>query len=90
MLATTVVAMPTWSVPLFWNMMKLSSLQKGLAADLGQPNESDEWSFGQILAVVVFVPVLVEMLNQYLQILDWLDGKHRPVSQLREDAVKGI
>lgn len=66
-LAIILIGLFVWSVPLFWVMMKLRDLQAELATDLGQSNGSQEWSFGQILAVVVFVPVLVEILNQYLE-----------------------
>jgi len=40
--------------------------QTEFAASLGQQSESDVWSFGQIIAVVVFLPVLNELLYQYL------------------------
>ena len=67
LLTIILVAMITWSVPLFWTLMELRRRQEQFAADLGQPNGNNTWTFGQILAVVVFVPVLVEMLNQYLR-----------------------
>lgn len=66
-LIINVIALVLWSVPQFWALMKLRNSQKQLAANLGEPSGSDEWSFGQILAVVVFLPVFVEVLHQYLR-----------------------
>ncbi|KAK5944490.1 hypothetical protein PMZ80_003772, partial [Knufia obscura] len=39
---------------------------KTFAMSLDEQSASDVWSFGQIIAVVVFLPVLSEMLYQYL------------------------
>jgi len=65
-LAINVAALMIWSIPQFWALMKLRTAQEQFAANLGQANGNDEWSFGQILAVVVFLPVFAEVLQQYL------------------------
>ena len=66
-LMINLAAILLWSVPLFWILMELRNRQDQFATDLGQSSGSETWNFGQILAVVVFVPVLTELLNQYLQ-----------------------
>ena len=66
-LSIIVSALIVWSVPLFWVLMKLREGQAQFARDLEESNGSETWTFGQILAVVVFMPVVVEVLNQYLQ-----------------------
>lgn len=65
-LAVNVVALMIWSFPQFWALMKFRASQKQFATNLGQADGSDEWSFGQILAVVVFLPVFVEVVQQYI------------------------
>jgi len=62
----SVIAHAVWSIPLFWALVTLRSWQKEFAASLNQQSGSDVWSFGQIIAVVVFLPVLNELLYQYL------------------------
>ncbi|KAK5093433.1 hypothetical protein LTR70_004794 [Exophiala xenobiotica] len=71
--AIPVIALAVWSIPLFWALVTLRSWQKEFAASLNQQSGSDVWSFGQIIAVVVFLPVLNELLYQYL-------GKPQPAS----------
>lgn len=65
-LMISVPAVVGWSVPLFWAMMQLRTWQKQFAASLNETSGSDVWTFGQIIAVVVFLPVLNEILFQYL------------------------
>lgn len=62
----SVSALMVWSIPLFWALLTLRSWQKTFAASIGEASGSDVWSFGQIIAVIVFLPVLSELLNQYL------------------------
>lgn len=57
-----------WSIPLFWALMKLRSWQKTFAASIDETSGSGVWTFGQIIAVVVFLPVLNELLHQYLEL----------------------
>ena len=67
LLIVNVAALLVFSVPLFWALMSLRRWQNQFAEDLGQHAVSKQWSFGQILAVVVFVPVLLEAWHQYLR-----------------------
>ncbi len=64
--AISVIALVVWSIPLFWALLTLRSWQKTFAASLNEQSRGDIWSFGQIIAVVVFLPVLNELLYQYL------------------------
>lgn len=60
-------ALVVWSVPLYWALTTLRNIQGNFAEALGLENSNNEWSFGQILAVVVFVPVVIELWHQYLE-----------------------
>lgn len=60
------IAIVIWSTPLFWAMLTMRSWQKQFAESLGGPNGTDDWSFGQIIAVVVFLPVFNELIYLYL------------------------
>lgn len=76
-----------WSIPQFWELMKLRATQRQFAAELGKASGSCDWSFGQILAVAVFLPVLVNAVQEYLHhktrarhdILSGQDGVARDV-----------
>ncbi|KAK4447790.1 hypothetical protein QBC34DRAFT_381924 [Podospora aff. communis PSN243] len=50
------------SVPLLWGFWRLRDLQGQLAASMGVDYEGNEWSFGQVMAITVFVPVGAEMI----------------------------
>lgn len=64
-----------FSVPLFWALITLRSWQSSFADRLHEVNGSNVWSFGQIIAVVVFFPVLGEVLQQYLEKKDSAPAK---------------
>ncbi|KAK4221145.1 hypothetical protein QBC38DRAFT_429576 [Podospora fimiseda] len=48
-------------VPLFWGFWKLRVLQAGLSQGVAQYYEGDEWGFGQVMAITIFLPVIAEM-----------------------------
>ncbi|KAK0611434.1 hypothetical protein B0T14DRAFT_530376 [Immersiella caudata] len=50
------------SLPLVWGFWRLRDLQGQLAASMGGVYEGNEWSFGQVMAITVFVPVGAEMI----------------------------
>ena len=50
------------AVPLIWGFWRVRGLQAQLAASMGVAYKGNEWGFGQIMAVAVFVPTLAEML----------------------------
>lgn len=76
----SIIALVVWSIPLFWALVTLRMWQREFAASLGEQSESDVWSFGQIIAVVVFLPVLNELLYQYL------DKPHPASASIRQHA----
>ncbi|CAM1509100.1 Fc.00g028390.m01.CDS01 [Cosmosporella sp. VM-42] len=55
------VAMLGLAVPLLWVIFQFRDVQKALAQNLQQSYLGNTWGFGQIVSVVIFVPVAVEM-----------------------------
>lgn len=62
-----ILAFIIWGVPLFWALMTLRSWQMVFAASLDEQSGRHVWSFGQIIAVIVFLPVPNELFHQYLE-----------------------
>lgn len=75
-----------WSVPLFWALMTLRSWQMTFAESIDEASGSDVWSFGQIIAVIVFLPVLNELLHQYLE----HDKPARPSDERQAGSVTAV
>jgi len=50
------------AVPLLWGFWRLRGLQAQLSASMGAEYRADEWGFGQVMAITVFVPVAAEMV----------------------------
>ncbi|GAB1320019.1 hypothetical protein MFIFM68171_10229 [Madurella fahalii] len=55
------------AAPLLWGFWKLRTLQKELATATGKDYEGNEWGFGQVIAITIFVPVGVEMIFGAIQ-----------------------
>jgi len=53
--------------PLLWGFWRLRGLQRALAKTLGGYYEGDEWGFGQVMAITIFVPIFVEMLFVWIR-----------------------
>ncbi|KIL89836.1 hypothetical protein FAVG1_06571 [Fusarium avenaceum] len=53
------------SVPLLWMIFTLRKLQEEMSEKMGQDYNGKDWGFGQIVSVVLFVPVGVEMAYQW-------------------------
>ncbi|RMJ06732.1 hypothetical protein BHE90_010027 [Fusarium euwallaceae] len=49
------------TIPMVIMIFTLRDMQKDLSEDLGQTYEGDNWGFGQIVSIVLFVPVGVDM-----------------------------
>lgn len=79
-----------FSVPLFWALVMLRSWQRSFAKRLHDEDGSNVWSFGQIIAVVVFLPVLGEVLQQYLERNDSATSnlKHSAPAQISSQPLK--
>jgi hypothetical protein len=46
----------------FWTYLRLRRAQMQMSAAAGNPDMDEQWSFGQIVAVSVFAPVLLEAM----------------------------
>ena len=50
------------AIPLLWGILRLRQLQSNLAIATRSAYADDEWTFGQVVSIVIFAPVLFEML----------------------------
>ena len=62
------VAIPIIAASQLWIVFRLRSFQKQVARNAGNYDSDGQWTFGQIAAVTIFVPVAVECC------FAWLDG----------------
>jgi hypothetical protein len=46
----------------FWGFFRLHSFQKDITTTAGGDFPDEQWTFGQIVAVVVYMPVVVEVV----------------------------
>ncbi|EKJ70973.1 hypothetical protein FPSE_08832 [Fusarium pseudograminearum CS3096] len=53
------------SVPLLWVIFTLRKVQEDMSENMGQEYAGNEWGFGQIVSIVLFIPVAVEMAYQW-------------------------
>jgi hypothetical protein len=51
------------AIPLLWEIFRLRKAQKEMAQVTGQMYQGDSWGFGQIVAVVIFLPILIELFQ---------------------------
>ena len=51
---------PLLACGLLWTVVRVQSFQKQMTAAAGNSFADGQWTFGQVVAVTVFVPVLVE------------------------------
>jgi hypothetical protein len=49
------------SVPLLWGIFRLREVQRQLAQAITNVHVDDEWSFGQVVAILIYAPVLFDM-----------------------------
>lgn len=56
-------------VAVLWGIWRLRTLQMQLATGIGENYEGDDWGFGQVMAVTIFVPVLVEIGFEAMRIV---------------------
>ncbi|KAL8952015.1 MAG: hypothetical protein Q9222_002034 [Ikaeria aurantiellina] len=54
------VLSPLIAISQIWTILRLRQFQAGISSNTGNMNYDNEWTFGQIAAITVFVPVLVE------------------------------
>jgi hypothetical protein len=53
------------SVPLLWVVFTLRKVQGEMSENMGQEYAGNEWGFGQIVSIVLFIPVAVEMAYRW-------------------------
>ena len=56
-----------WATPQIWTIFRFRQLQTQLAQSMNRSYVDNNWSFGQIMALIVFLPVFVQMVCAYLQ-----------------------
>jgi hypothetical protein len=49
------------SIPLLWVVFTLRKVQEEMSENMGQEYTGKKWGFGQIVSIVLFIPVAVEM-----------------------------
>lgn len=59
------VVLPVLAVTQFWTIFRLRGLQREMSKTAGNDDLDNDWTFGQIVAVTVFLPVLVEMWSAW-------------------------
>lgn len=61
--------LPVIAVTQVWSILRLQKEQKAMADFIGSEYSDNTWSFGQIIAVLIWAPVIVEYLYLYLSML---------------------
>ncbi len=60
------VAIPIIAISQLWTVFRLRSFQQQMAQNAGNDDPDGQWTFGQIAAVTIFVPVAVECCFAWL------------------------
>lgn len=55
------------STPILWAIFRLRGIQRELARVTGSAYVDNDWSFGQVVSIVLFVPVAVEFAQARLE-----------------------
>lgn len=55
------VLIPLLTVPEIWGVFRIRNLQGALTDIMGVEYTDNQWTFGQVVAVVIFAPVIVEV-----------------------------
>lgn len=69
------VAIPLLSGGLLWSFFRLQRFQAGVAGHIGSQDSDDQWSFGQVVAVTVFMPVFVQGLLEWMKMRAMSSGE---------------
>lgn len=54
------VLIPLLTVPEIWGVFRIRNVQQALTDAMGSEYTDNQWTFGQVVAVVIFAPVVVE------------------------------
>ncbi|KAK5700070.1 hypothetical protein LTR97_006205 [Elasticomyces elasticus] len=61
------VAIPLLASGLLWTVFRAQRLQMDMASVLESGDSDHQWTFGQVVAVTLFAPILVETWNAYTE-----------------------
>ncbi|KAG9739778.1 hypothetical protein KCU73_g9392, partial [Aureobasidium melanogenum] len=80
-----IVCVPFLSIGLIWSYFRLQSFQTHITSALGTENLDSEWGFGQVVAVIVFLPVLVEALFSWHEQQETSGGEQHSAQESAEE-----
>jgi hypothetical protein len=63
-----ILSVPLWGIPQLWAVLRFRSMQQALAASIRSSDYDNSWGFGQIVAVTIFLPVIVEWVFVYVRV----------------------
>jgi hypothetical protein len=61
------IVIPLLTIPQLWGVLRLRAIQKGLASATGGVYVDNQWTFGQVVAVMIFAPVFTEVGYLWIQ-----------------------
>ena len=67
LIRSLVVLVPLLTIPQFWGLVRLRGIQKALANSTTNAYTDNQWTFGQVVAVMIFAPVFTEVGYSWLQ-----------------------
>lgn len=56
-----IFVVPLLTIPQLWGVLRLRDIQKGLANATGNVYVDNQWTFGQVVAVMIFIPIFTEV-----------------------------
>lgn len=65
-----------WGTPQVYTIFRFRKIQSTLARSINMVNDDNQWSFGQIMAVVVFLPVVMQCIYE---LANWSVVEDNPV-----------
>jgi len=76
-----VILLTILTVPQFWGVFRLRGIQKDLANATSNAYVDNQWTFGQVVAVMIFAPVFTEVGYHLIQ----ESGRVAPAGSLRNE-----
>jgi hypothetical protein len=55
------ILLPLLTIPQFWGIFRLREIQRSLAGATSNAYVDNQWTFGQVVSVTIFAPVLTEL-----------------------------
>ena len=56
-----IVLIPLLIIPEIWGIFRIRNIQQALSDAIDNEYTDNQWTFGQVVAVVIFAPVLIEV-----------------------------